>query len=219
MKIAICVPHHGDVKAKFALCLANLVAETTRGTIRLELSIDRAEVRTFFEQDGPVDFKRTRLVRRARKWGAEYILFVDSDQTFPPDALLRLLRRRKPVIGCNYVTRYEPVQPTAIDGDNRRLSTTRAKAEADQLEEVAALGLGFCLLHTHVFEIIGKDAVPFLFTFDSNGEIVCGEDVHFFNVVRAAGLAVFLDHAVSWDIGHIAEAVRTHSEDSNLPNN
>jgi hypothetical protein len=210
MKISVLVPHHGPVKALFAQCLANMMAETAQAMVREHLSLVRPEIRAFFEEDGSIELKRVRLALAARKWGADYVLFADSDHTFPPNALLRLLAHQKPVVGCNYVSRNGAL-PAAVDASNNKLPTTEAKAQAGLVEEVAALGLGFCLVHTHVFERLGEQ-IPFVTTIDAAGDVICGEDVHFFNLVRAAGVGVFLDHALSWDIGHIAETVRTNKE-------
>jgi hypothetical protein len=200
MKVAILVPHHGDVKAKFAASLAGLTGRTMAG--------NGPGLAVIFEEDGPLELKRTRLVIKARRWGADYVLFVDSDQIFPPDALVQLLARQQPVVGCNYMKR-DGKGPTAIDQNSQRVWTTEKKAKAGLLEEVAALGLGFCLIHKAVFEKIG-DVLLFQSTITPAGEFERGEDVHFFNLVRKAGFPVLLDHAVSWGIGHIGETIRAN---------
>jgi hypothetical protein len=215
MKIAVLVPHHGPVKALFAESLANMMAQTAQTMVRDHLSLVRPETRAFFEEDGPLELKRTRLIVKSRKWGADYSLFVDSDQTFPPDALIRLLRRSEAVVGCNIVTRGERPRPTAIGLDGRKLLTTEAKAAAGLLELVLSLGLGFCLFRADAFAALDHRSTGrrlFESEVTDAGELVTGEDVHFFNEVRASGLKVYLDHAVSWDIGHIAEAIRTNRD-------
>jgi hypothetical protein len=195
MKIAVCVPCSGEIKGKTTACLADLSAAATAAG---------QTIKTFVAEVGPLEFKRAQLVRRGREWGADWLLFVDSDQTFAPDALNRLLRHQKPVVGANYLSRHDPAEPTALDGNNKRIWPARG------LQEVAALGLGFCLVHSQVFDRLG-DVAPFVSTIDSGGGLVCGEDVHFFNLVRAAGIPVFLDHDLN--VGHIAEVVRTFSRE------
>jgi len=44
----------------------------------------------------------------AQKYGAEYVLFIDSDMTFPKDALLKLLVRQVDIIGATYSRRTAP---------------------------------------------------------------------------------------------------------------
>lgn len=197
MKIAICVPHHGDVKAGFAQCLAILVGTTVGSSHTVFVA---------FEEDGALDYKRTRLILRALEWGADYIQCIDSDHTFPPDATLRLLAHDKPIVGCNYLRR-RCERPTALGMDNEPVETTEAKAKSGDLENVGAMGLGFCLLKASVFKTI---AHPWFRTeVAANGELYRGEDVHFFNQARRARFPVLVDHALSWSLGHIAERVLT----------
>lgn len=206
MRIAALIPHHGPVPARFAECLANLMAETSRTMVREHLTLIRPEIRAMFEEDGSIERKRQRLVWRARTWGADYVLFIDSDQTFPGNGALRLLARERPVIGCNYLTRHGGLN-TAIGAGFEKMAT---RADGG-VEEVAALGLGFCLIHTHIFELLGE-RILFESSFSPEGEPMLGEDVHFFNLVRAAGVGVFLDHELSREIGHIAHVVRMSGE-------
>ena len=48
---------------------------------------------------------RNVLAEEALKLDASHIFFLDSDILTPPDALQRLLSRRKPIIGASYVKR------------------------------------------------------------------------------------------------------------------
>lgn len=203
------------VKAGYAKCLADMLVHTMSATITYNGAVTRPQVLTLFETAGPLELKRTRGVIHARAWGADYLLWIDSDQTFPPDALLRLLKHDVPVVGCNYPTRGEPAMPTAIGFDGEDIRTTEALAEARDLQRVAALGLGFCLVKVPIFEVVERK-LPGVRWFQSDisptGELVTGEDVHFFNQVRKAGFPVFLDHALSWQIGHLAETERRNSD-------
>jgi hypothetical protein len=211
MKIAICVPHYGDPKAGFVKSLADLLVHTMGATITYNGAITRPQIEMMWEEDGPLELKRARLAKRAQQAGSHYLLFIDSDQTFPPDALLALMTRDKPIVGCNYLTRHDPFWPTAMDGKAERIWTTRAKAEADLVEPVAAMGLGFCLIQTPVLSLL-EGKVLFHSEMTPDGELLRGEDVHFFNMVGEAGIPAFVDHALSWRIGHIVERVRFNSE-------
>src|ERR1051326_5558433 len=144
MKVAICVPHYGDVKAGFAECLAKLSAA---------LGASKVQVGILFEEDGSLDYKRTRLIVRALNLGVDYIQCIDSDHTFPADATLRLLAHGKPIVGCNYLRR-RCGTPTALNLTAEPIVTTEAKAKSGELESVGALGLGFCLLKASIFETI-----------------------------------------------------------------
>src|SRR5206468_1555458 len=102
MKIAICVPHYGDVKARFALSLANMIATTKDH-----------EIRVFMRGGTRLIENRRLLVADAKSAGADAILWADADHVFPPDALQRLIATGKKVVGCNYAQRANPTCPTA----------------------------------------------------------------------------------------------------------
>jgi len=204
MKIGLCIPHTGVVSMRFADSLAMLVGYTASLTIDYNDRPERAELALFDARDGPLDYKRVQSVQRALDWGAEYLLLLDSDHVFPSDGLIRLMARDLPLIGCNYPTRREN-RPTAYGFDKQPIPTTREKADADEVEAVAGIGLGFCLVKAPVFGAIQQPW--FQTTIGEAGEIVCGEDAHFCNLVRRAGIPVLVDHALSWRIGHIGERV------------
>jgi hypothetical protein len=98
--------------------------------------------------------------------------------------------------------------------------TTKEKAEAGEVEEVAHLGLGFCLVDMRAYAILeakaeadGKDHYWPLFDMPVKPDgIGCiGEDVRYFRMLREAGIKVFLDHEVSWDLGHLHETILTNA--------
>jgi hypothetical protein len=137
---------------------------------------------------------------------------MDADHVFPPDAMFRLMARDLPVVGCNYVMRQGPAEPVATGLDGRRLATV----EAGGLQEGAALGLGVCLIKAPALaeakRRLGPGGRLFETRLDDEGEMLIGEDTHFFNQLREAGLPVHLDHDLSWSIGHISETVRMNAE-------
>jgi hypothetical protein len=152
------------------------------------------------------------------------MLWMDADHVFPCDALLRLLGRNKLVVGCNYARRFNPTSPTASKLDDKTdkglVWTTKELFEADSVEEVSHLGLGLCLVDMRVFGLLeikaqeaGKDHFWPLFRLDptEDGIRFVGEDVHFFKLLREAGIPVCCDHALSWEVGHISEQILTNA--------
>lgn len=194
MRIAVCCPNTGTIRAKCAQALNELVAYSL-GQQAVPL-----QFRFFYEEAGPLEYKRTRLALRALEWGAELHLLIDWDHTFPPDALLRLARHNLPLVGANYPERHVAGSPTAFRGQD-------APATGRGLESVAAVGLGFCLIKPEVFRATPKPWFHSQITDD--GRLLCGEDVHFCNQVRTAGIPVHVDHDLP--VGHIAETVLTLS--------
>lgn len=203
MKVALCIPCHGNPKADFTFCLARMIAATLNRSPEIELE-------TLIARSSLLVESRTRLFEWARDWGADYILWLDSDQTFPPQALLQLLAHRLPVVGANYRRRHSEVIPSAVKRDSvgewQLVITTNAKAAADELEEVDRIGFGFLLMEMKaVTSALGERLYP-LFEIRSlpDGTFI-GEDMLFSDRLRSAGLNIYVDHSVSLWIGHISE--------------
>ena len=138
------------------------------------------------------------------------MLWLDSDQTFPPTALLRLLERKLPVVGANYRRRHVDVFPSAVKRDVagawQLVHTTPAKAQAGAVEEVDRIGLGFLLMEMEaVAAALGETIYPLFETRSGADGSFTGEDSLFCDRLRAAGLSIHVDHAVSIWIGHIHE--------------
>ncbi len=198
MKIAICVPHTGTINAKTAHCLGDLLVATAQADIIYNGSRARPEIVQIFGRTGPLDYKRTNLALAALENGSDYLLWLDSDQTFTPDALVRLMIHDKPIVGGNYPDRIEE-SPTAYEGQNRPLPRRTG------LEQVAAVGFGFVLMKTAILRQVPHPW--FAHEVAPNGELRCSEDFHFCNQARSVGIPVFVDHDLV--IGHVAERVLT----------
>src|SRR5204863_286060 len=82
----------------------------------------------------------------AQKYGAEYVLFIDSDMTFPKDALLKLLVRQVDIIGATYSRRTAPFH---FLGD----ILPEQPADAPKgLLEMSRIPTGFLLIKATVFD-------------------------------------------------------------------
>jgi len=199
MKIAICIPHYGDVKARFLESLANAVAHTMAARINYRRVITQPMIWTSAIGSPSIDTNRNVLVQQALKWGADYILFCDSDMTFPGDALLKLLAADQPVVGCNYARRSGKGATAARDS-----SSGLCPIEAGSgLERVDYLGLGLCLINSQIFDSLKHPW--FRTTIGENGKVEEGEDGFFFAALRRAGVPVFVHHDLSEEVGHLAE--------------
>lgn len=199
MKVAICTPCYASLHPQFVLSLLGVIARSYATGVH-------AGFLTISTSSLPAS--RTELARLARKQGADYILWADADQKFPPDALERLLAHRLDVIGTNIPQRYEPFQPTA-KRDGAVIWTTQESVRARKVEEVTEFGLGLCLVRASVFDRLPDP--PFLI--DNTPEHGWqGEDYHFCRKLREAGFKLYIDHALSWEVGHIGETVITHAK-------
>jgi hypothetical protein len=198
MKVAVCIPCHGDPKLAFMVSLGQLLLHTVKAQIGLIAG-----------SSATLPGIRQSLVKAAITGGADYILWLDADHTFPPDALARLLSHDLDVVGANYAKRLMPEQPTASLGPGLWFATTRELAEKGALTEVDAMGLGLCLMKTSVFSKIEKPY--FLNEPSEDGENFVGEDYYLFRKLGAAGVKIFVDHQLSWSVGHISQTILTNA--------
>jgi len=221
MKIAICTPHYGDVTAEFAYSLAKLVGRTAQTQIEFNGQVTLPTIELFMRSSSIVSQLRNILVRDALAWGANYLLWLDADQKFPEEALLRLLSLNLPAVGVNYPRRVPPYRPTATDLDGNLVRTTEQLAREGMVQQVLSLGFGCCLLDTTVFDALqrqaladGEESMWPLFAVEmlGDGTQIVGEDVFFFRRLQRAGIALHLDHALSWSIGHVHHRVLNNSD-------
>lgn len=216
--MAICIPRYGDTKGAFTISLARMIAHSLGAQAELEIEI-------FSISSSDLPQSRTDLLKDAIQWQARYLLWLDSDHVFPPDALLRLLRHRLAVVGCNYPRRTSPTGPVAArlddKGDWQHVWTTATLAEAGAVEEVAHVGLGLCLIDLNILHQVKAHVekgvgwahwAPFDRKLLPGSNARMGEDASFFEELRAAGVKIHVDHGLSWQVGHIHDEVLTNAD-------
>jgi hypothetical protein len=201
------------MEADFGVCLALLGMYTTRAAPHIDLAVRTASSSILAKS-------RTALWRWGEDNRADYILFLDADHTFPPDALLSLLKRKLPVVGAHYRSRRPGISTSIGRGLDGEL--LKDPKPGDGIEEVSYLGLGLCLIDmraakTALAEQARKEGrsthYPLFAALPDpdgarhpNGEDkFIGEDVYFFDKLRAAGLKIHADHDLSVNVGHIGE--------------
>jgi hypothetical protein len=151
---------------------------------------------------------RRALAQEALDRGDDYLLWADTDHSFPEDALLRLLGHGVDIVGINQPRRMLPTGPTTLGLDGRLVWTTRALAQAGRVEEVAHVGLGFTLVRSEVFRRLPQPW--FATTMGPEGYLDLGEDAWFSRQARAAGFRIHCDHRLSWEASHIMELSLTN---------
>lgn len=229
IKLAICIPCYGDPELMFLKSLTDAVCYFYESRLTNENGEEyEKEVKTFITSSSMLAESRHRLCAEALSWGATHMLCLDADHAFARETICRLWARNVEVVGCNYARRGSPTAPTAAkivtskeDEDHKNLVyTTEAKAAENLMEEVSHLGLGVCLIRMTLFDRLqehaesqGKRSMMPLFMFEprADGQGVYGEDVYFFRKVREAGVKVWLDHGLSWDVGHVNKTILTNA--------
>lgn len=181
MRVVIVMPTGVMVHAKFAMSLAAMVG--CINDIEIGLANPRSSI---------IATSRNLGVREALKLNPDYIMFIDSDMSFPKDSLYRLLAADKDIIGCNYLTRNPPHK-----------SLARAKtSQVSGIAEVDRLPTGMLLIKASVFNALKQPW--FAHPIQENGDIG-GEDYYFSDKAIEAGYKLFIDVPLSLQIVHWGE--------------
>ena len=201
MKTLIAIPCMDYIEADFVECLTAL----------LQYPENPGEVDIKYLKATLVYDARNQLVRYAlEKGGYDYILWLDSDMTFEPDLLARLMKdmeteegqKRQAVTGLCFGRRppFKPCIYKALDVQQQG-QMIHPKCEnyfeypRDQIFEVAACGFACVLMRMDVLEAMGIYGVPF---FPVGG---LGEDLTF--CWRAIKLDIKFHCDSRLKIGHI----------------
>ena len=195
-RVLICVPALDHCATDFAMSLASLMGHTTRDSLRREVSV------SLWCQKGSIIMDaRNAAVEAALACDASHVLFLDSDMTFPPDTLARLLAHKKDLVGATYVRRYPP---HALLGDFpsgylKSFETGGAPA----LVSALSLPFGCILIKTSVFDSLPR---PFFRYVTAEGGSV-SEDEWFCLQAREAGLSMWCDLNLTREVGHVGQAI------------
>ena len=197
MKTLIAIPCMDVIEADFVECLANLrhVGEVEIKFLKASLVYDARNQITKYALD---------------KGGFDYVLWLDSDMTFGPDLMEKLLvdmepedgPKRQAVSGLCFSRRppFKPCIYKSLDVQQQG-QMIYPKAEVyldyprDQLFEVAACGFACVMMRMDVLEAMGIYGVPF---FPIGG---LGEDLTF--CWRAQKLDIKFHCDSRLKIGHI----------------
>lgn len=174
IKLAIGIPNTGVIKSQTVFCLCRTLKDFPY------------DYTVLFKEGSVLHWNREELVRGAVDAKCTHLLFLDSDMFFEKDAVLRLLKRKKDVIGADYKTR-------KINGEN----TARLLPGRGDLREAETVATGFLLIDLKVFQKIGQ---PWFFWGENEGE-----DHWFCRKVREAGIKVYCDLSIK--IGHIGDFI------------
>lgn len=203
-RIAVALPTHDMVPAKFMFDLANMVAFSTAKFQHGEEFGLNMIAGTY------VHAARQKLLALLIAQGVTHVLWVDTDMSFPRDALLRLLNHRKDVVGINYAKREAPPEYVAFKhvdiagGNSTKLATL---PESTGLEKVDALGFGMVLMRTEpLLDLPDPRKEPWFFFEYLPGGRTVGEDVFFCRILRERlGLDIYVDHDLSKECSHIGQ--------------
>lgn len=198
----VAIPSGSSWDAKTGICLCNLfVDHMTRG---------RGSLGIHSKQGSILPELRQKLVETAIAQDMTHVLFVDSDMEFPADGYRRLLQHNKQVVGCNYAIKTLPSSPNArkIEKGNPKGKVLFTRPWDKGLERVWRFGFGFVLIDLRVFQEIKKPWFPI--TWIEDAEEFQGEDWGFCQKVDDAGIPMYIDQELSWEIIHGGRFPFTH---------
>ena len=192
-KVLIGVAHTQTVYADFMWSLMSVMGQAPAGTEILPIGSKTL-----------IDAARNQIAITAIDSRFTHVLFLDSDQTFMPDALNKLLSRDKDVISGIYPQRTFFLHPViyakGVDKESDRAGYKHIISWDIKGGpfEIDMCGAGCLLIKTSVLQKIGE---PFFSSgVNSEGQYK-GEDVYFCEKVKNAGYKLYADPTVT--CGHL----------------
>jgi hypothetical protein len=194
------IPTHDMVSARFMYDYARLVAFTV-AHMPPHVVLGQHMVQGTYVHSARQD------LLEAVKGRSDWIVWFDTDHSFPQDAVIRLMSHDQDVVGINYATRNQE-EPSYVAIKSifppERLET---KHTSRGVEEVEAMGMGLVLIkggslvNLPPVEEIGP---WFQQKWDPEHGQWIGEDVYFMSLLREKlGLRLFVDHELSLLSSHI----------------
>lgn len=191
--IMIAVPSMEMVNAEFAQHLAMAAANMVAHGIRINCAFNIGSV---------VTIARRNLTDIFMKSDFDYVWWVDSDMKFPIDAPLRLLKRNKDVVGCNYRRRRFPnANFTGMSGKPGAYTEFQTLSTSPSMELIDVLPHGCVLVKRSVYEKVPGPHYLQEYIPELNLEI--GEDIYFCQQLQKAGIEIWCDQELSREIAHI----------------
>lgn len=149
LKVAVGICARGEWSAATAVSVTDMAMHFAKGCA--------GELKIIPMNGFIVPEMRSRVWAAAEMWGATHVLYIDSDMGFPDDALLRLLRHGKDVVGVNYPRKSFPYVPTAYGDNGDEIGPVYTREDSTGIQKVKHLGFGLVLVQIGVFDRLLDD--------------------------------------------------------------
>ena len=202
MKTAVAIP-----------CMDMVHTQFMKSVLGMRFS---GEVNFFFGQSSLIYDSRNQLSRMALEWGADRILWLDSDMIFPEDMFEKMsahMDEGAEFVTGVYVTRKAPVHPVLYKEVGETWDEHLAlvpfaepfKEIPDEVFTVEGCGFGGVMVSarviSHIHQIFGLPFSP---------ESGYGEDLSFCRRVKQIGVPMYCDPSIK--MGHIGQHVFTEDD-------
>lgn len=210
LKIAIGVPSTGMWYMRFAICYCNMAIYFQTHKV---MDYKSQMFQTLSVTGSILPKQRMEIVQGALEMGADYLLWLDCDHTFPRNLLHRLISHQKDVVAVNCVTKKIPSTPTARykptdPNDVKTSHPVFSDLDKPTLEKVWRVGTGIMLVDMKVYRKIGAEVFHMFYRKDVN--TYQGEDWSMAEAMEQAGFDIWVDHPLSNQCGHIGMYEYTH---------
>ncbi len=150
---------------------------------------------------------RNVLCKELIEAGVDYVIFLDSDMRFPQTLYDDLMAHKLPVVAANCAKRRRPISATARKenpDDPSKLDAVWPDPEKREgIERVHVVGTAVMCIKTDVFFQL---EYPWFNTpWNEEDQRFVGEDLYFCAQLKRAGVPLHIDHAISWQVGHIGQ--------------
>lgn len=202
-RILIGTPFKDMAPSAYIKSLANLIAYT----------VAQGHEVHYIAEHGGLYNARDRICRKTIRGNYDFMLQIDSDQTFPEDALCRMLDRDLDVCSGIYVggeVEHKPVIFTELFKDGPDACAHASKKGLTELLkeecfEVAGVGAGFLLVRQHLLRLMWIHLHEWFRPYEG-----LGEDVSFCQRARELGFKIYADN--TFEVGHIKNIVQTMAD-------
>lgn len=182
-KVAICVPYYRTVEGPTAMAFMALGFGSAAHVAAVPIS-----TRGCYIEDN-----RNGCVQYALNMGIDFdwLLWIDTDMVFPPDALVRLISHDKDIVGANYRQRTPPYAAVGVyagGGDTQLMDPG--------LLEMEQMPTGLLLTR---FDIYRKMAYPW---FRPGLHNEPRDDIYFCRMAKSMGYRIWCDQDLTFETVH-----------------
>lgn len=205
MKITIATPHKNNFTPEYVTRLAFMLRRAPKDW----------ELELFMRDTGNLFVERNNMFRHAQKRGCDYLLFIDTDMSFPLDGLARLIKTSQayncPVVCGLAIMRNQPFLPAVYHMDDKFMVHNITSIPSRPFE-IDACGGAFTLISKEILDLFTPEVVkewgqPFNIANipDHPKSFQLGEDVSFCLRLKMMGKKIMCDPSVY--CGHVGKRI------------